>query len=168
MGHVRNAIPFRNTNKTGNTIRYRKLGLALAAAAVLVLGFALPGSAKAATIVPYTGSGCNTFSIQPWHNCTTVNGGGLKINWVSGYAVNGSQASVPNAHVEIYGPRGHIKNCGTFTLGGGLGTTGPICNWTNPNPGTNQPAGDYCTVTWEYVGNGNYQEGGPECVNVHS
>jgi hypothetical protein len=146
----------------------RKVSLALAAATVLLLGFALPSSAKAATIVPRTGSGCNGLSIQQFFNCTTVNGSGLKITSISGYTVNASTATYPNMHIEFYGPNGLIHNCGTFTLGGGLGTHGPTCTWTNPNPNTNEPAGDYCSVAWRYLGGGNYQEGGPECIGVHS
>jgi hypothetical protein len=71
-------------------------------------------------------------------------------------------------HVEIYGPNGLIKNCATFTLGSGLGTHGPTCTWTNPSPNANEPAGDYCSVAWQYLGGNNYAEGAPECIGVHA
>lgn len=168
MFRVRNAIHFRNNRKRRNTMGFRRLALAIAAAAVLVLGLAIPGTAKAATTVPYTGSGCNTLTIQAFYNCTTVNGGGLKISSISGYTVNANGAKFANMHVEIYGPRGLIKNCGNFTLPSGIGSRGPTCTWTNPSPNANEPAGDYCSVGWQYIGNGGYAEGGPECVGVHS
>lgn len=159
-------------------IHFRKIGIVLAA--IPLLGLVLAGPAAAATpssshtafshrgstIVPDTGSGCNIATLAPWYNCTTVNGSGLKINFVSGYVHNPADGGLSNLHVEIYGPRGLIKNCGTFSVGGA--DNGPICKWTNPSPNTNEPAGDYCSVTWQYEGGNSYEEGGPECVGVHA
>lgn len=130
-------------------IHFRKIGIVLAA--IPLLGLVLAGPAAAATpssshtafshrgstIVPDTGSGCNIATLAPWYNCTTVNGSGLKINFVSGYVHN-------------------------------LAANGPICKWTNPSPNANEPAGDYCSVTWQYEGGNSYEEGGPECVGVHA
>ncbi len=156
-------------------LRARRLPLyALAAVPVLLAGLALPGSARAVTaqaaVVPAsaaTASGCNTASINQWHNCTTVTGSGLKITAISGYGVSEVDGNLSNLHVEIYGPNGLIKNCGTFSIPG-MGDTGPICSWTNPNPKTSQTAGDYCTITWQYQGGNSYKAGGAECVGVHS
>jgi hypothetical protein len=148
---------------------FRKVSLAAVAAVIMLSGMAAASQAQAAPAMNTTGSGCNFSTLAHWYNCTTVNGSGLKINFVSGYAVDGGgNASFPSMHVEVYGPNGHIANCGTFTLGASQGTTGPICKWTNPSPGATMRAGDYCTVTWQSEGGGNFREGGPECVNVHA
>lgn len=96
----------------------------------------------------------------------TVNGSGLKINYVSGYVKNTADGTLSNMHVEIYGPNGLIKNCGTFSVG--PDDTGPICKWTNPSTNATEEAGDYCSVTWQYEGGDSYEEGGAECVDVHS
>lgn len=142
---------------------------AIAAVAIVLLGLVFSGSASATgrpAVVRHTGSGCNFATLAPWYNCTTVNGSGLKINYISGYVHNPADGPLSNLHVEIYGPKGLIKNCGTFSVG--ASDDGPICKWTNPSPGTNEPAGDYCTVTWQYEGGNSYEEGGPECIGVHS
>jgi hypothetical protein len=143
---------------------------ALAAAPVVLLaGLVFPAHASATTapVVPATASGCNTASLDQWHNCTTVTGSGLKITSISGYGVSEVDGTLSNLHVEIYGPNGLIKNCGTFSIPG-MGDTGPICSWTNPKPSTNQTAGDYCTITWQYEGGTTYKSGGAECIGVHS
>jgi len=145
-------------------LHFRNVSISLAA--IVLISIALAGRATAATNtppVPATGSGCNEFTIAPWYNCTTVTGSGLKITSVSGYVHNPDDGTLSNMHVEIYGP---IQNCGTFSVG--ADDNGPICKWTNPSPNTNEPAGDYCSVTWQYEGGSSYEEGGPECVDVHS
>ena len=159
-------------------LHFRNIGIALAS--IVLISIALSGHATAATTsasatpitvtntqpIPDTGSGCNEFTLAPWYNCTTVTGSGLKIQSVSGYVHNPDDGTLSNMHVEIYGPKGLIQNCGTFSVG--ADDNGPICKWTNPSPNTNEPAGDYCSVTWQYEGGNSYEEGGPECVNVHS
>lgn len=164
-------------------LHFRNLGIALAAIALIgiaLVGIALAGTASAATtsatagattysttgVTPDTGSGCNEFTLAPWYNCTTVDGSGLKIDYVSGYVHNPDDGTLSKMHVEIYGPKGLIKNCGSFSVG--ADDNGPICKWTNPRPNTNEPAGDYCSVTWQYEGGNSYEEGGAECVDVHS
>lgn len=156
--------------------------LALVSGTVLLTGFALPAHALAATATgarpgvnhggtrvaaPATASGCNAASLAQWHNCTTVNGSGLKITSISGYGVSEVDGTLSNLHVEIYGPSGLIKNCGTFSIPG-MGDTGPICSWTNPSPQASKRAGDYCSITWQYEGGTTYKAGGAECVGVHS
>jgi hypothetical protein len=163
------------------TGRFWRIGLAVAAAVVLSLGLALPGRALAAstpasharvatpplTIVPYSaGPYCNNYPSGAWANCTTVIGTGLKITSISGFTVNDVNVTEKNMHVQIYGPNGTIKNCGTFSVAGGA--FGPTCTWTNPSPNTNEPAGDYCSVTWQLESNGTYQDSGAECIGVHA
>ena len=162
-------------------LHFRIGGIALVAA-IMLLSVVFAGSAMAATtgktavsptaitygssIVPATGSGCNEFTLAPWYNCTTVAGSGLKVQSISGYVHNPDDGTLSNMHVEIYGPNGLIQNCATFSVG--PDDNGPICKWTNPTPNTNRPAGDYCSVTWQYEGGNSYEEGGPECIDVHS
>jgi hypothetical protein len=159
-------------------LHFRNVAIALAAIVLISIATAnraaavtTPTSAAAitytaASLVPATGSGCNEFTLAPWYNCTTVTGSGLKIQSVSGYVHNPDDGTLSNMHVELYGPDGLIQNCGTFSVG--ADDNGPICKWTNPSPNTNEPAGDYCSVTWQYEGGNSYEEGGPECVDVHS
>jgi hypothetical protein len=152
-----------------------RIGAAVAAAVVLSLGLALPGRALAApasqatprTVVPFSaGPYCNNYPLGAWANCTTVNGTGLKITSISGFTVNDSSSTLKNLHVQIYGPNGTIKNCGTFSLAGGA--LGPTCTWTNPSPNTSEPAGNYCSVTWQLESNGTYRDSGAECIGVHA
>jgi len=95
-----------------------------------------------------------------------VIGTGLKITSISGFTVNDVNVAEKNMHVQIYGPNGTIKNCGTFTLP--AGSTGPTCTWTNPSPNTNETAGNYCSVTWQLESDGTYQDSGAECIGVHA
>lgn len=164
--------------------RFRRSGPGVAAAVVLSLGFALSGfavtgRALAATMPashaqqpvkaprPYSaGPYCNNYPSGAWANCTTVIGSGLKITSISGYTVNDGTATEKNMHVQIYGPNGTIKNCGTFTLP--LGGFGPTCTWTNPSPNATEPAGSYCSVTWQRESDGTYRDSGAECIGVHA
>ena len=158
--------------------KFWRIGLVVVAVAVLSLGLALPGRALAATKpashgnlvkrpVPYSaGPYCNNYPTGGWANCTTVIGSGLKITSISGFAVDDIGVQLKNMHVEIYGPKGAIKNCGTFTLNYPI--NGPTCTWTNPSPNTNEPAGDYCSVTWQLESDGTYQDSGAECIGVHA
>jgi hypothetical protein len=161
-------------------IRFLRAGLVVAAAAALTLGLALPGRALASTasvsqsdlakapaVVPYSaGPYCNNYPLGAWANCTTVIGTGLKITSISGFTVNDVNVAEKNMHVQIYGPNGTIKNCGTFTVQ--AASNGPTCTWTNPSPNTNEPAGSYCSVTWQLESNGTYQDSGAECIGVHA
>lgn len=157
--------------------KFRRIGLGVAAAVVLALGLVLPGQAFAATtsgshsnlvkrpIPNSAGPYCNNYPTGDWANCTTVIGSGLKITSISGFTVDDGGIQEKNMHVEIYGPKGVIKNCGTFTLNY---PNGPTCTWTNPSPNTNEPAGSYCSVTWQLESNGTYQDSGAECIGVHA
>jgi hypothetical protein len=160
------------------TTKFGRFGLVMAAAVVLSLGLALPGRALAATpsashahLVKAprpdsAGPYCNNYPSGGWANCTTVIGSGLKITSISGFAVDDAGVQEKNMHVEIYGPRGAIKNCGTFTLN--YPNKGPTCTWTNPSPNTNEPAGSYCSVTWQFESDGTYRDSGAECIGVHA
>jgi hypothetical protein len=155
-----------------------RVGLVLATAVVLSLGLALPGRALAATATvshadpaalvrpDSAGPYCNNYPLGGWANCTTVIGSGLKITSISGFAVDDAGVQLKNMHVQIYGPKGTLKNCGTFTLN--YPTNGPTCTWTNPSPNTNEPAGSYCSVTWQLESDGTYQDSGAECIGVHA
>ena len=159
------------------TTKFSRAGLVMAAAVVLSLGLAVPGRALAATTSashahlvkaprPYTaGPYCNNYPTGAWANCTTVIGSGLKITSISGFTVNDSGLTEKNMHVQIYGPNGTIKNCGTFTLNS---PNGPTCTWTNPSPNTNETAGSYCSVTWQLESDGTYRDSGAECIGVHA
>jgi hypothetical protein len=158
--------------------KFRRAGLVLAVAVLMSLGLALPGRALAATtpvshahlahpVIPFSaGPYCNNYPAGAWANCTTVIGSGLKITSISGFMVNDVNVTEKNMHVEIYGPNGLIKNCGTFSVAGG--SLGPTCTWTNPSPNANEPAGSYCSVSWQLESNGTYQDSGAECIGVHA
>ncbi len=131
------------------------LGAALIATTAF---FALSASPAMAS-----GHGCG-IQLYNYRQCTFVVGSGLHISSVYGYISSSpSQSDIPNLHIEIYGPNGHIKNCSTFTLF--QNTQGPTCTWS---PNANERGGDYCTRTWQYNGGTNYSVLRSECVNVHS
>ena len=145
--------------------RFQRFGLVVAAAFVLSVGTAIPRPGTAPrpdSAGPY----CNNYPTGAWANCTTVTGSGLKITSISGFTVNDGTATEKNMHVQIYGPNGTIKNCGTFTLP--LGGFGPTCTWTNPSPNVSEPAGSYCSVTWQLESDGTYRDSGAECIGVHA
>jgi hypothetical protein len=148
----------------------RKAVLALIAAAITTLSFSTGGDALAATrtspsAVPLSaGPVCSSDIIINIQTCTTVNGSGLKINWIQGFEKVTVDGNNWPTHIEIYGPNGLIKNCGTYTTP--KTGNGPTCTWRNPSPGTSMRAGDYCAATWLNV-NGNWEET-PECIGVHS
>jgi hypothetical protein len=146
-------------------------------AALMAAGLILPaGVASAATsgpaqvggITPDSASNCNPAGIElgTWSECTQVIGEGLEINSISGKLINWSPINLTEVHIEIYGPKGTIKNCAQFNLAGGA--TSPTCTWKNPNSTAQMPAGDYCSRAWEYSGNGSYADLSNECIDVHS
>jgi hypothetical protein len=91
---------------------------------------------------------------------------GLEVNSISGKALSNVSYNITEVHIEIYGPHGHIHNCGEFTLN--AFRTGPTCIWNNPNPETNVTAGDYCSRAWQKVTSGYYIDLSNECIGVHS
>jgi hypothetical protein len=153
-------------------------GAVIGGAVLAAAAFALPASAEQspatathslasasthATVTPQTATGCNPDTLYPVQQCTQLIGDGLIINSITGIAINWSDYSISEVHIEIYGPKGTIKNCAQFNLA--AYATAPICTWKNPNQNANMPPGDYCSRTWAYNGSG-YTEIGVECVGV--
>lgn len=146
---------------------YTRTSLIVAGAAILGGAFALSGgvanaSVSAADAIPFSASACEPLLFDT--ECTSVVGTGLKITSISGYFY-AADLPVNGIHIEIYGPRGLIKNCGQYNQ-----TTkhGPTCTWTNPSPNTNEPAGSYCTEAWQNQGSNGYSSLSVECIGVHS
>jgi hypothetical protein len=148
----------------------------VAGTALMAAGLILPATAAFATtnsptradvITPESASNCNPAGIElgTWSECTQVIGDGLEINSITGKLINWSQINLSEVHIEIYGPKGTIKNCTQFNLAGGA--TSPSCTWKNPNQTAQMPAGDYCSRAWEYNGSG-YTDMSNECIDVHS
>jgi hypothetical protein len=144
-----------NSNRRSVKVRlWSVLGAMVLAAAGLALS---AGSASA------SGGSCGSQLLTYWE-CTGVNGHGLYVDSVLGYLSGSpSEPILNNIHIEIYGPRGHIANCGTFNLDG----QSPTCQWNNPHPRTPMPGGDYCTRAWQEVSPHKYVQLRAECVNVH-
>jgi hypothetical protein len=118
-----------------------------------------------ATVIPRTGSGCNPNLLEAASECTTVVGGGLYITSISGVTFSNVLYEITRVHIQVYGPRGTIHNCGTFNLPA-LGE-GPVCQWVNPTPHARMPAGNYCTKAWTQSGSA-YVGLSAECVDVHN
>jgi hypothetical protein len=95
--------------------------------------------------------------------CTDVSGSGLHINYLRGYFVNQYPSPTDNVHIELYGPNGVIKNCGSYTAT--TDNTSHPCRWS---PNAKEKGGNYCSRAWQYNGGGNYEEIAEECVDVHS
>jgi len=154
-----------------------KIGAA-AGVALLVALFALPSSVAMAgtsasarsghpvgraSINPDSASTCNPNPFDPVSECTSVTGSGLHIDTLAGYADNNQTVTIPRVHIELYGPKGLIKNCADANLGP-LDTTA-TCKWS---PNDDRAAGDYCSEAWEEVSSGNYSKLGVDCIDVHS
>jgi len=97
----------------------------------------------------------------PLFTCDAVNGGGLHINYVQGSVYNMRTGTQTHVHIEITGPRGHIKNCADSSIPS-LGTI--YCKWA---PNANEPAGNYCVTAWQYIA-GRYYNHGHACIGVHA
>jgi len=145
-----------------------KLCLAAPLAGALLLAVASAAPASAALARPAVArvitsqSNCNNNPLEFVEECTSVNGSGLHINSLSGVAHN-LTIPIPNVHIELYGPRGLIKNCPAQLLF----LTSPTCTWS---PNANEPAGDYCSAAWEAPTSpgSTYKELNVECVGVHA
>lgn len=127
------------------------------AAALLATAFALPMSAAMAS-----GKSCAQEPNGPLYTCAYVNGSGLHINYDQGSVYNERTGNQYNVHIQLTWPSGAtIKNCASTTVPSG-GTI--YCTWS---PNANEPAGNYCTTSWQYV-SGTYYQRGHACVGVHS
>jgi hypothetical protein len=124
-------------------------------AAVLAVGFiVLPANHALAS-----GRSCQTF--RSFQTCDNVNGSGLHVNYVQGSLYNGFSDTQPNVHIQISGPKGTLRNCAATSINP-LQTI--YCTWS---PNSNEPTGNYCTTSWQYV-SGSYVDIGHACVDVHS
>jgi hypothetical protein len=146
---------------------YARTSLIAAGVAILGGAFALSGgvakaSVSAPSVIPFSASGCERFLFDT--ECTSVVGSGLKITSISGY-FDAADLPYNGLHIEIFGPKGLIKNCPQYNQ-----TTeiGPTCSWTNPSPNTNEPAGNYCTEAWQNQGSNGYSGISTLCIDVHS
>ncbi len=164
----------------------RRVGYVLGAALTMA-ALALPGGAASAAtgahvhfgspvssvsvsqsdVVPFSASGCgpNEYPELQVQQCTQVIGGGLKVDSVSGRAINVTDFALNELHIEIYGPDGTILKCPQFNLP--AYRTSPQCNWNNPVPNYDVAAGNYCSRTWAYTGSG-YRNMGSFCIDVHT
>jgi hypothetical protein len=124
------------------------------AAAMLAIALALPTSSAMAS-----GKSCQLYG--PLYTCIYVNGSGLHINYIQGSVYNERAGNQYNVHIQLTWPSGAtIKNCASTTVPS-LGTI--YCTWS---PNANEPGGNYCTHTWQYIG-GHYYEHGRACLDVH-
>jgi hypothetical protein len=150
-------------------IRERVLELAgplrvitLLTAAVLVAATftvsATPAMASAGTC-----AGGGIWGYPYYSVCTDVNGGGLHIDSMSGQFFNHYiDAGANNIHIQLFGPRGTIKNCPAVNVG--PRSSGPKCWWS---PNSNEPGGNYCATAWQALGGSNYDRLATACINVH-
>jgi hypothetical protein len=139
---------------------YRRFLVKLCLAAP-VLGASVLAATYVASAPPAfaSASHCNESPFEVVRECTSVTGSGLHIDSLSGWA-NNLTIPINNFHIELYGPRGHIKNCPVQTLV----FTSTTCTWS---PHANEPKGDYCSRAWAKNIDGTYKQVGVECIGVH-
>ena len=129
---------------------------AIVGGALLATAFVLPTSSAMAS-----GRSCQLEAGSLGDSCVAVSGSGLHVNSVTGSYSNLTASLKSNVHIQLTGPQGVIKNCGQTNVAGNTTTN---CTWS---PNANEPAGNYCTTTWQY-GGGTYTDIGHACVGVHS
>jgi hypothetical protein len=143
--------------------------IAIAAVPASIFMVAAPVAAMASTVQPsvvqpLTGSGC--YSGVGTHDlgqeCTEVVGSGLKITSISGEYNNTTPYSA-TVYIDYYGPKGYITKTGNLTVASKASTG--YHTWHNPNPNTNEPAGDYCTEAFLVAGNKGIWS---DCIQVHT
>lgn len=150
---------------------------AVAGAVLLTMVFVLPASAamagtsvsvrsgnhvSSASVRPDTDSGCNPDPVAEATACAAVIGAGLHIDTLRGWAISNVDVTIKDIHIELYGPKGHIKNCPEANLPG-FGTTA-TCAW---DPNDTRAAGDYCSRLWQLQSSG-FVALSTECIGVHS
>lgn len=130
-----------------------KFGAAIAVAAVSLCMTIAPAWATGS-------SGCSDNAGNLWPaGCITVNGSGLRINYITSDVTNGGNVTFKNVHYKIYGPSISTYTTPSFNLAPGYtyyGNTQYIDK--------NVKAGNYCQAVYE----GSTQEGPTYCVDVHS
>src|ERR1700728_1797701 len=153
----------------------RRMGVILAACALLVGGLAVSGVAEAATpaaaghpvtigLIPDSGGGCVNGADNNSYTCFYVTGGGLKIYSLSVYTCVKGYGIV--VHDEITGPAGN-------KLGLPVNSDAyPLENSCLPefeilaNSSLNETQGDYCGVGWHDASAGTYLLS-KRCVDGH-
>jgi hypothetical protein len=97
------------------------------------------------------------------NTCLYVNGSGLYVNYAS---AGGQVIDYARTLEECiwYQPTGTYLDCG---IGWAYITPGGIipASW---NPGSIEPSGNYCAVTWRQNSSGGPTDIGNACVSVHS
>jgi hypothetical protein len=124
-------------------------------------GIALAAGAVAVGISPVanaaSGSDCGWSPGSVYEICTqytTGTGGG-----VTGLATSWNSAGI-DFHVQLLSPSGSTL-CDSVTKVNNAGTT-VACEWDHSG---SIPAGDYCTVNWQYM-NGEYSTYGKACEYI--
>src|SRR6266705_228699 len=111
------------------------------AAMLLAMVFAVPSSAAWASA-----KSCQQEANGPLLTCAYVNGSGLHINYLRGSVFNGGTRDQTNVHIQLTRPSGAtIKNCASATIAPGHTIN---CTWS---PNANEPAGNYCANSWQFV-----------------
>jgi hypothetical protein len=130
-----------------------KTRLMIAAGAVLS-GAMLAASglpAQAATTVTVTQSNCGINILNLVQECTSLTSNGTHLYSLSGWGQNLPESidqPFPDVHIELYGPKGLIKNCASVAqLTSGEWTA--TCTWS---PNDTRAAGNYCSRMWSYIG----------------
>jgi hypothetical protein len=136
----------------------------VAGAVVLTAMLGMPSSAALASsqsvMTNKYPSNCGTTRIG-WKICVTASHSHRHIYFVIGWAINNTGATFHDMHIELTGPRGHIKNCRQWaTIRNGQSVPG--CTW---KPNHREPSGNYCTVLWQKFLQG-YDFRGKECLGI--
>jgi hypothetical protein len=119
-------------------------------------------------LVPDSGSSCGGGFDQD-STCVWVYGSGLHIDSVQiAFTQSVLDPHFWTAHIEIVGPKGFIKNCADFSTIPGYNDNEFNhvigCTWA---PNHNEPAGNYCGITWAKQSRTNYRNLDEACLDVH-
>lgn len=137
----------------------RILGMVIVVSAAILTISALPAVAETVTQSNYS---INVEDLVEQHASLTSNG--THIYSLSGWAENLPESinqSFPDAHIELYGPNGLIKNCASVAQWAS-GEWLPTCTWS---PNDTRAAGNYCSRSWSYIGTTWYDVGN-ECERL--
>lgn len=133
-----------------------RIRLMIAAGAVLsgamLAASGLPANAAAAAAAAaVTQRNCGINIVNLVDQCTSLTSSGKHIDSLSGWAENLPEdfpLSYPDVHIELYGPKGLIKNCPSIS-NWSPGQTTLTCTWS---PNDTRAAGNYCSRVWSYIG----------------
>lgn len=108
--------------------------------------------------VPATASGCvGTLPTDNDETCIYITGTGTYVKFIEGSVT--VRRGDTTGHLELYGPKGLIKNSKTGSL---YTITVGYVWWT---PHANEPKGTYCAETWLKTSKG-YTSAGVACESV--